>query len=192
MAAKDGIAAAAAAVARKASEDLRAETGDFRQRHLPLPVSTTEQERQATAAVIQALGPRRGRPKGRRNDATLLLAGQMLEEYGSPLKPVFETIFRPVNELAEQLQCTPLEAFDRQQAAALGVAKFVHPQLAAVAVQSQRAVQVTLTVSQDQADKIRKEGVRTVTVKPTVTLDEPQQNQALSERPTNGDDEREP
>ena len=71
-------------------------------------------------------GPQGGRPRGSRNRRTQEWVEFILSQYRSPLIVLAETYSRPVAELAAELGCDKLEAFERQQAAAVALAPYLH------------------------------------------------------------------
>jgi hypothetical protein len=67
-----------------------------------------------------------GRPAGSVARKTAEWAAYMLARYRSPLVVMAETFSRPTRDLAEELSCTPLEAFELQMKAAAELAPYVH------------------------------------------------------------------
>ena len=67
-----------------------------------------------------------GRPQGSRNRATVEAAEWILSRFRSPLAFLAEVYTRPAKLLAKELGCDVLEAFRLQQAAALGLAPYIH------------------------------------------------------------------
>lgn len=83
----------------------------------------------APAAEPEDLVPapaRGGRPAGSVARKTAEWAAYMLSRYRSPLVVMAETFSRPTRDLAEELHCTPLEAFELQMKAAAELAPYVH------------------------------------------------------------------
>lgn len=68
--------------------------------------------------------PGGGRPRG--SGAAADWRRYMLERYRSPLVVLAETYSRDVGQLASELGCTRLEAFDRQLRAAIEAAGYLH------------------------------------------------------------------
>lgn len=90
-------------------------------------VAGLPQEPAARRASIAAAAPRQaGRPKGAKNKSTEAFRRLFLSKYQSPLIVLAEVYSRPVADLAAELGCTKLEAFDRQVKAADAVAPFIH------------------------------------------------------------------
>ncbi|CAA7621155.1 hypothetical protein [Magnetospirillum sp. UT-4] len=86
-----------------------------------LPEGTAERR----AAIANA--PRgRGRPPGAINKTTAAWRDYLLSRYRSPLEALAETYSRPVEDLAQQLQCKPVEAFKIQVQAAAELAPYLH------------------------------------------------------------------
>lgn len=75
--------------------------------------------------LVLAQAKRKGRPKGSRNRATREMAAWVLRQYGNPLFKLGEAYSRTVAELAAELECTKLEAFDRQIDAIKALAPYV-------------------------------------------------------------------
>ena len=119
-----------------------------RQARLPLaPVAAeafSEQER--------ASG---GRPAGSVARATAAMRDVLLRRYPSPLIGLAEIAARPVEELAQQLGCTRLEAFEQQRRAMESLAPYMHSKMP-IAVQADGAplLAVQLAVSADMAARI--------------------------------------
>ncbi|CAB4127989.1 hypothetical protein UFOVP99_2 [uncultured Caudovirales phage] len=120
-----------------------------RQARLPLaPVAagdfTEEQER---------IGG--GRPAGSVARATAAMRDVLLRRYPSPLIGLAEIAARPVEQLARELGCTRLEAFQEQRRALESLAPYMHSKMP-IAVQSDGApmVGVQLAVSADMAARI--------------------------------------
>lgn len=71
--------------------------------------------------------PRRaGRPPGAINRSTKAWREFLLAKHRSPLEVLAETYSRPVQDLAAELGCTKLEAFQLQQRAAAELAPYLH------------------------------------------------------------------
>lgn len=72
-------------------------------------------------------GPRpKGRPPGSVNRATLANRDYILARRRSPLMVLADAISRSVHDLAAELGCSKLEAFDRQISAATALAPYLH------------------------------------------------------------------
>lgn len=95
---------------------------------LPLAV-VGELGEDAAGEPVPALPRRGGRPVGARNRKTQEWVDFILRRYPSPLVALAETMSRPVGELAHELGCTKLEAFDRQIEAAKHLAPYLHQKL---------------------------------------------------------------
>jgi hypothetical protein len=67
----------------------------------------------------------RGRPKGSANRRTRDFAEYLLARYPDPREVMAQTYARPVDELAAELGCTKLEAFQLQQRAAAELAPYL-------------------------------------------------------------------
>lgn len=78
--------------------------------------------RQAIRAGNRGLG----RPKGAVNRRTEMWAQHLLGRGASPLLMMQETYLRPVADLARELGCTLLEAFELQLKAAIELAPYLH------------------------------------------------------------------
>jgi hypothetical protein len=70
-----------------------------------------------------------GRPKGALNRRTEEFVEYILSRYRSPLVGLAETYSRSVADLASELGCTKLEAFQLQQAAMVNLAPYLHQKL---------------------------------------------------------------
>lgn len=108
-----------AAAKRLTAELLELGRQEARQVGLPL----------APATDMEALVPapaKGGRPAGSVARKTAEWAAYMLARYRSPLVVMAETFSRPTRDLAEELSCTPLEAFELQMKAAAELAPYVH------------------------------------------------------------------
>jgi hypothetical protein len=116
-----------------------------------------------------------GRPRGSISKATAEFRRYFLERYPSPVIALAEMYARPVEELAQALGCSKLEAFREQRAAAAEVAPFIHSKMP-IAVQGEGLPQVgiTLAVSAEAAQQM---GM----VAPPVPLPKTVVNQALGE-----------
>lgn len=89
-----------------------------------------------------------GRPAGSVARKTAEWQAYMLGRYRSPLIALAELYSRTVEELAQDLGCTKLEAFDRQLKAAIELAPYIHSKMpAAVQLDGAPLAPVTLTVS---------------------------------------------
>lgn len=110
-------------------------------REVVSPVPAVEQGSLLPLAVVGELGegadgepvaveaPRGGRQPGARNRKTREWVEFLQRRYQSPLVMLAETYSRPVDELARELGCTKLEAFDRQVEAAKHLAPYMHQKL---------------------------------------------------------------
>lgn len=96
-----------------------------------------------------------GRPGGSVARKTAEWQAYMLARYRSPLVVLAETFSRSVEELAQALGCTRLEAFDRQLRAADALAPFIHSRMpAAVQLDGAPVAPVVLNVSQAMAVRL--------------------------------------
>ena len=106
---KQGVAAAVAAIGTGEAPALAASQAElFDAADAPTPL----------APAARRSGTQGGRPTGSRNRRTQEWTDFILSQYRSPLVVLAETYSRPVAELAAELGCNKLEAFERQQAAA--------------------------------------------------------------------------
>ena len=88
----------------------------------------------AAIGELPAPGPERtnairrgpGRPAGAVNRRTAAMADWLLKRYPSPLQALAETYSRRVHDLAEELGCSRLEAFQLQLRAAVELAPYLH------------------------------------------------------------------
>ena len=80
------------------------------------------------AAVDRQAALRRGpgRPAGAVNKRTAAMADYLLKRYPSPLQALAETYSRSVHDLAAELGCSRLEAFQLQVRAATELAPYRH------------------------------------------------------------------
>jgi hypothetical protein len=109
----------AAAAKRLTQELLDLGRVEARQAGLPL-IPAVEPEASAPAPA------KGGRPAGSVARKTSEWAAFMLQRYRSPLVVMAETYSRPLRDLADELGCTPLEAFELQMKAAAELAPYVH------------------------------------------------------------------
>lgn len=117
-----GLKAAVAEAAGEAGEPAgRAE-------QLPLlPAAEVAALPEDAAARRQALqARRRGRPPGAVNRSTTAWRDWLLARYPSPLQALAEAYSRPVRDLADELGCKPVEAFQVQVRAAAELAPYLH------------------------------------------------------------------
>ena len=70
-----------------------------------------------------------GRPPGSGNKSTLEWAKYINARYTNPLIFLSETVNRPVDQLAIELDCSPLEAFKVQQAAAAKLLEYTNQKM---------------------------------------------------------------
>lgn len=118
----DGLRAAVELALDAAAEPVAAE-------QLPLLpaedlAALPDDEMQRRRQLAAPRGP--GRPKGSSNRKTLAMRDWILSRYRSPLEVLAETYSRPVADLALELGCSRIEAFDRQQRAAIELAPYLH------------------------------------------------------------------
>ena len=113
-----------------------------------LPLSPTEAADPAPAIAPAAGDPtgRGGRPKGALNRSTRELREFFARKYRSPLEVMFETFSRPVADLARELGCTLLEAFELQQKAAAEAAPYFHQKLSPLQDALDKGGLVSLTI----------------------------------------------
>jgi hypothetical protein len=94
---------------------------------LPLmPADQLDQVSQGADRTSQLRAPRPGRPPGSTNRKTQAMAAWLLSRYQSPLQGLAEAYSRPVQDLAAELGCTPLEAFRLQMQAMVELAPYLH------------------------------------------------------------------
>lgn len=110
------------AAAKRLTQELL-EMGRLEARQAGLPLSPATEQEDLVPAPASAKG---GRPAGSVARKTAEWAAFMLSRYRSPLVVMAETYSRPLRDLAEELGCTPLEAFELQQKAAAELAPYVH------------------------------------------------------------------
>lgn len=83
-----------------------------------------------TAPMVQTAQIRGlGRPPGAGNKSTLEWAKFINSRYTNPLIFLSETVNRPVQQLADELKCSPLEAFKVQQAAAFKALEYTNQKM---------------------------------------------------------------
>lgn len=100
-----------------------------------------------------------GRPVGSRNRKTKEWVEYCLKRYQSPLVGLLETAARPVEELARELGCSNLEAFDRQMEAMKNVAPYLHQKLpTAVEFTGSEGIPLMLSVSPAMAANVQEPG----------------------------------
>jgi hypothetical protein len=94
-----------------------------------------------------------GRPPGTLNRRTEQWVKLILARYASPLVALAETYHRPVQELARELGCTKLEAFQEQQKAAIALAPYLHQKLPlALHIEGKGVVPVVLVPLDQQGE----------------------------------------
>ena len=121
---------------------------EARQAGLPLaPVTQVEEDVPAPVAV--------GRPAGSVQRSTAEWQRFMLTRYRSPLVVLAETYSRPLQDLAEELGCTRLEAFELQRKSAVDLAPYLHSKMP-IAVQHDGTpvAPIVLGVSPTFAEKL--------------------------------------
>jgi hypothetical protein len=89
-----------------------------------LPLRKVEEGAEARSRGISVRG--RGRPPGAKNKNTEAWREFMLSRYPSPLMGLAEVMIRPVQDLATELNCKKLEAFQIQMAAMKELAPYLH------------------------------------------------------------------
>lgn len=99
-----------------------------------LALLPAEPARNDTAEVLPGAGDpgaRRGpgRPAGARNKRTEDWVNFIVDAYGSPLVHLAQTMVADTKKLAKELHIKQVEAFDRQQAAAIALLPYVHQKL---------------------------------------------------------------
>ena len=136
----------AAQLARQVVEE---SVQEARQELLPLaPVA--ELDEVPGAALVSG-----GRPAGSVARSTAEWQAYLLQRYRSPLIGLFEVAARPARDLAAELGCTPLEAFDRQLKAMAELAPYVHSKMpSAVQLDGAPIVPVVLSVSPEMAARM--------------------------------------
>jgi len=104
--------------------------------------------------------PRRpGRPPGSRNKRTLDWINYLLSRYASPLEVLAQMTVARVEDLARDLHCTRLEAWQEKRHAAIGLAPFLHQrQPLAVNLTERRVVYLTIEAT-DTAPALTGEGM---------------------------------
>lgn len=96
-----------------------------------------------------------GRPAGSVARKTAEWQQFILTRYRSPLVGLAEIAARPARDLAQELGCTPLEAFDRQLKALAELAPYVHSKMpAAVQHEGAPTVPILLGVSPAMAARM--------------------------------------
>ncbi len=135
-------------------EDLAKLTEDMADHQLALwptaPVDLDD-EPEALAARNGA-----GRPQGSRNRATVEAADWILSRFRSPLAFLAQVYTRPAKLLARELGCETLEAFKLQQAAALGLAPYVHRKQPLAVEIGDGDLPLMMIVRPDQADRLER------------------------------------
>lgn len=102
------------------------------------PARAATDPREAARQALEA-GRRSGRPRGSSNKRTAKWRDYLTSRYAHPLEVLASTISRTPAELAAELGCTRLEAFQLQQRAAAELAPYMEskmPTLAHVAMDS--------------------------------------------------------
>jgi hypothetical protein len=99
------------------------------------------------ADVSEVLPPakRIGRPPGSRNRRTVEMVDYLLSRYTSPLEGLLAIAQARVDELAERLQCSKLEALQEKRFAWAAALPYLHQrQPLAVNLNSHKLVQLTI------------------------------------------------
>lgn len=113
------------------TEQALAEAGPLhieRPRQEQLPLASTAPEPEAETAP--ANGARSaGRPAGSPNKRTAEIRDYLLANYPHPLIGLCEIYSRPTKTLAEELDCSPIEALKAQEHAALGVLPYLEAKM---------------------------------------------------------------
>lgn len=103
-------------------------------------------------AAIRAGNRGLGRQAGQVNRRTALWTQHILAHHQSPLVLLAETYSRPVKDLAFELGCTLLEAFELQQRAAVELAPYLHgKQAVAIDLTTRGLVHLTIEDGQGAA-----------------------------------------
>lgn len=118
---------------------------------------------------IERRGP--GRPKGSVNKRTAEFRDYILKRYGDVLTGLAEVAFMRIEDLAAELGCTKLEAFDRWLRCREALMPYVHAKMPTeVAVKAERLPTLVIgaiNVGGDQAGvEITGDGVRAMSVAP--------------------------
>lgn len=124
----------------------------------------------------QRKGP--GRPKGSPNRRTAEFARYILTRHGDLLSGLAAVAFMPIDDLARDLGCTKLEAFDRWLKTREALLPYVHAKLPAEAVIKHETLPTLvigeLHVGTGGAVQLGAEGVRALSIGPS------EENQGLS------------
>lgn len=136
--------------------------------------------RTARQAVLR--GPRGpGRPAGARNKATLEWRDYLLQRYGSALIGLAEIAARSPADLALELGCKPLEAFDRQLKALIELAPYEHGKMP---VEVKISSTVPLLILGDPSEILGEQGlVLDHEALPDLAQLQPVENQGVSDQP---------
>ncbi len=125
----NGLSTAVAAVQAVAGE--QSPGADAEQLALPVlplaesvPATSPGADQGAPNNDASPRGP--GRPPGSKNKRTEEWVEYLLSRYRSPLVVLAEVYSRSVDDLAKELRCDRLEAFDRMLAAAKTLAPYLH------------------------------------------------------------------
>lgn len=123
---------------------------EARQAGLPLaPVTEMDDEPPQAGLVVN------GRPAGSVARSTAEMQRFMLTRYRSPLVMMAEVAARPARDLAEDLSCTPAEAFAFQLRMIEALAPYLHSKMpAAVQVDGTPQTPIVVTVSGAMASRM--------------------------------------
>lgn len=158
MPAKAKATGVEAVVARAVEDGVAGQAMAAQPSLLPLPEVGLLGEAADGAPVAEA-SRRGGRPAGAKNRKTKEWVEYILRRYPSPLVALAETMSRPVGELARELGCTALEAFDRQIEAAKHLAPYLHQKLpTAIEVGTPEGIPLWLAVSPAMAAAVGEDG----------------------------------
>lgn len=120
-----------------------------------------------------------GRPKGSPNKRTAEFRDYVLRRYGDVLTGLAEVAFSPIDELARELGCTKLEAFDRWLRCREALLPYVHAKMPAeVAVKAETLPTLVigeLHVGTGGAVQLGPEGLRALSIGPI------EENQGLNQ-----------
>lgn len=137
MSGKGGFEGIVAAAGREASAAVAAGAGDqldFLGLAPPSRLAPTDSRRAAGLAQIEeaARVRGRGRPPGAQNIATKQAKAFLVRAFGDPMIESARWLLHTPSSMAAELDCTLLEAFDRQQRIREALMPFLHSKLAPV------------------------------------------------------------
>lgn len=141
-----------------------------------LPLCELSYDASGEATVKKGRGA--GRPAGSKNKNTKEWADYILSKYASPLEVLAKTYSRPVELLAAELNCSRLEAYKVQVAAARELSPYIHQkQPTAIDVGENGLISLSINTGQFAGEKASDDDLQSVEILNSKIIE----NQPLSE-----------